>query len=69
MGLEYTLFRDEVNSQLMSMVIKEIIYSKEIEIAHELEGGQLNHVVIKGTKIPVAYIRDDNLEFVNYYGD
>jgi predicted regulator of Ras-like GTPase activity (Roadblock/LC7/MglB family) len=66
MDLEYTLFRENVNSQLISKIIEEIMDSKEIEIADELEEGQLSHVVIKGTKTPIAYIGDDNLEFVNY---
>lgn len=66
MNLEYTPFREELNSQLMAKIIEEVIRSKEIEIADELEEGQLSHVVIKGTKIPIAYIGDDNLEFVNY---
>ncbi|MEK6833642.1 MAG: hypothetical protein AABY32_06370 [Nanoarchaeota archaeon] len=47
MDLKYTLFREEVNSLLMSRVIEEIMNSKEIEIADELESGQLSHVVIK----------------------
>jgi hypothetical protein len=66
MNLEYTIFRGDINIELMSRVIKEIMNSKEIEIAHELEEGQLSHVVIKGTKIPIAYIGDDNLELVNF---
>jgi len=66
MGLEYTLFKEELDFQLISKVIGNIIDSKEIEITDELEGGQINHIVIKGTKIPIAYVGDDSLEFVDY---
>jgi hypothetical protein len=65
MDLRYTTINKDLDSILMNEIISEVISSKEVEIANELPTGQLSHIVIKGTKIPVGYIGNDSYELVN----
>lgn len=66
MELKYSAFKENIDSFLMSRIIKEIFNSEEIELLDELKSGQLSHIVIKGTQTPIGYLGDDHLEFVNY---
>ncbi len=63
--LEYTPFKGNIGSFLMSNILAEINNSKEIEFTNELKDGRMSHVVIKGTEIPIAYVGDEELELVN----
>lgn len=64
MDLEYEII-GQIDSEIEAKIHEVIESSGLYEVADELPNGRLNHIVIKGTKIPVGYIGRENLEKVN----
>lgn len=64
MVLAYSLI-GRITLEQEGKIIRTISRSKKVEIADELPDGRLNHIVIKGTTIPVGYIGNEILEKFN----
>ncbi len=60
MGLEYEKIGEPLNSYQIGKVFGFFQRSRKYELAKESLLGVLNHIVIRGTSIPVGYLGADN---------